>query len=126
MTDPAEVAASYLASFATGDPERIAAWVDEDFVNHHTSALGSSCQGRTAYRERLPGFLSEFNGLTFQLLDTITEQNRVAVSYLMRANHHGSPIEIEGAFHLTVSGGLIIQRTDYFDSLTFLQQTGQQ
>ncbi len=37
--EPLEVVASYLASFATADPDAIVAHVSEDFENIHTSAL---------------------------------------------------------------------------------------
>lgn len=97
----------------------------QDFENIHRSALGESCAGRDAYRERLPGFLSAFEGLDYQLIDTVTEGDRVIVSYVMRAIHAGHPIEIPGVFDIVIVDGLIRRRIDYFDSLTFLQQTGQ-
>ena len=43
----------------------------------------------------------------------------------MRARVDGTPIEIGGVMRLTVTDGLIERRVDYFDSLTFLRQTGQ-
>jgi hypothetical protein len=54
--DPTIVARAYLHSFATGDPDEVAAHVTDDFVNEHTAALSSSCNGKTEYRRRY-GFL---------------------------------------------------------------------
>ena len=114
-----------MASFAGGDPDAIAAHVHQDLENIHRSALGESCVGRDAYRERLPGFLSAFKELDYQVIDTVTEGDRVVVSSLRRAVHNGHPIEIPGMFDIVIVDGLIRRRLDYFDSLTFLRQTGQ-
>ena len=119
------VAASYLASFATGDPEVVAAHVGDGFVNQHTSALGSPSQGKTAYLERLADFLATFSGLTYEAVDIVVEGDRAAAAYVMRAEVDGTPIEIQGVMRLTITDGLIERRVDYFDSLTFLRQTGQ-
>jgi len=119
------VAASYLASFATGDPETVAAHVGDGFVNEHTSALGSPSRGKAAYRERLADFLATFSGLAYEAADIVVEGDRAVAAYVMRAEVDGAPIEIQGVMRLTISGGLIERRVDYFDSLTFLRQTGQ-
>ncbi|MXZ54511.1 MAG: ester cyclase [Acidimicrobiaceae bacterium] len=119
------VAASYLASFASGDPEAVAAHVSDDFSNVHTSALGSPSQGKATYLERLADFLATFSGLTYQAVDIVVEGDRAAAAYVMRAEVDGTPIEIGGVMRLTIRDGLIERRVDYFDSLTFLRQTGQ-
>jgi ketosteroid isomerase-like protein len=99
--------------------------VSEDFSNVHTSALGDPCQGRDAYLERLPGFLARFEGISYEPEDIIVEGHRVAAAYVMRARYEGMPIQIRGMVRLIVRDGLITHRIDYFDSLTFLRQTGQ-
>ena len=124
-TDPRAVAASYLASFASGDPETVAAHVSDGFSNVHTSALGLPSQGRAEYRARLADFLEAFAGLTYEAEEILVEGDRVAAAYVMRARADGKPFEIRGVMRLTVRDGLIERRTDYFDSLSFLQQTGQ-
>ena len=119
------MAASYLASFASGDPAEVAAHVSEDFSNVHTSALGAPSQGRTEYLSRLSEFLTTFSGLAYETEEIIAQGDRAAAAYVMRARVDGTPIEIRGVMRLEVRDGLIERRTDYFDSLTFLQQTGQ-
>ena len=119
------MAASYLASFASGDPAAVAAHVSDDFSNVHTSALGAPSQGRAEYRRRLAEFLTTFAGLTYEIEEVVAEDHRVAAAYIMRASVDGAPIEIRGVMRFIVSDGLIKRRIDYFDSLTFLHQTGQ-
>jgi ketosteroid isomerase-like protein len=122
--DPAVVARRYLAAFATADPAQIAGYVTEDFVNEHTSALGGGCVGRAAYLERLPGFLASMAGVRYDVEDVIADGERVAAAYTMHATNDGHPITIRGVMWMHVRDGLVAKRTDYWDSLTFLRQTG--
>jgi len=124
--DARGVALGYVAAFSAGDPDAIAAWVTEDFFNEHASALGSSSLGRDEYRTRLPGFLAQFAGLRYDVEDVVAEGDQVVVAYTMRATWKGEhDITIRGVFRFRVADGLIAHRTDYWDSLDFLRQTGQ-
>ncbi|MFL3012328.1 MAG: ester cyclase [Acidimicrobiales bacterium] len=122
--DPIEVATSYLESFAKRDPDLIASHVSENFKNIHTSALGDPCEGRSSYRNRLPVFLEKFKDLTYECEEMIAHDEKVFVSYLMKADVDGSKISIHGVFNLRIINGFIESRIDYFDSLTFLKQIG--
>jgi len=122
--NPIEVATSYLESFAKRDPDLIASHVSEDFKNIHTSALGDPCEGRSSYRDRLPGFLEKFKDLTYECEEMIAHDEKVFVSYLMKADVDGSKISSRGVFNLKIINGFIESRIDYFDSLTFLKQIG--
>ena len=99
--------------------------MSDDFVNLHTSTLGSPSQGKATYLERLADFLATFAGLNYETTDIVVEGDRAVAAYVMRARVDGTPIEIHGVMRLTITGGLIERRVDYFDSLTFLRQTGQ-
>ena len=99
--------------------------MSDDFSNVHTSALGDPCEGKARYLERLPAFLAKFAGLSYEAEEILVDRDRVAAAYVMRAAYDGTPIEIRGVFRFTIKDGLITHRTDYFDSLTFLRQTGQ-
>lgn len=116
--------AQYLSALSSGDVDAVLALVTDGFVNEHTSELGSSVTGRSAYKERLPGFLSQFAALQYEVIDTIVEGNRVAIRYRMTANCTGHPIDIPGVMLFEVENGLVARRTDVWDSLTFLRQTG--
>ena len=122
---PLAIVSSYLESFAGADPDAIASHVCEDFENVHKSALGDSCFGRASYRGRLPDFLSDFAGVSYELTEATVDGDHVAAAYVMRATYQGSAIEIHGMFNFVVEGGCIRRRVDHFDSLTFLQQIGQ-
>jgi steroid delta-isomerase-like uncharacterized protein len=121
---PADIARSYLASFAGGDPEAIAAHVAEGFVNDHASALGSRSEGRDEYRRRLPGFLARFPGIRYDVQQVVADGSAVAAAYVMTATSDGHPVEVRGLMLFDIADGLINGRTDYWDSLGFLRQTG--
>ena len=127
MTDvasnPSVVARAYLAAFDERDPETIAGFVSDGFVNEHTAALGRGCVGRASYLERLPGFLSDMQDLHYEIERMVVEGADVAVFYTMSGRFRGDrPFEIRGMQRLRVEDGLIAERTDYWDSAAFLVQ----
>ena len=124
MSTPADICRRYLESFATGDPDVVASFVSNDFVNEHTSALGSGCQGKDEYRRRLPGFIASMPGLSYEVESQIAEGDQVANAYTLRARVNERDIAVRGMMRITGRDGLITDRTDYWDSKSFLQQAG--
>jgi ketosteroid isomerase-like protein len=122
--DPAAVAREYLQSFATGDPDLVAARVTDDFVNEHTAALASGCTGKIEYRRRLPDFLASFSGLRYEIEDLVAEGDRVMAAYTMRATYEDHAIAVRGVMRFSIRDGLVAHRVDYYDALGFLQQIG--
>jgi steroid delta-isomerase-like uncharacterized protein len=120
----AAVARSYLDSFASADPDTVAAHVTDDFVNEHTAALSSGCEGKDEYRQRLPGFLASFAGLRYDIEDLVAEDDRAAAAYTMRANYDGHDIVVRGVMRIVVRDGLVAHRTDYYDARGVLKQIG--
>lgn len=118
--------ARYFEALNGHDPDAVAACVTDDFVNEHTSALGSSSAGRDVYHDRLPGFLAQFEQLHYEVVDSLTEADRCAIRYRLTAVYDGHPIDISGVMLFTVRDGLVAHRTDFWDSLTFMRQTGVQ
>lgn len=117
------VARAYLRAFATGDPQQIAAHVADDFVNEHTAALGSGCAGKSAYLERLPGFLADMADLEYRIESVVVEGDVAVAFYTMTASWQGDhPISVRGVQRLVVEKGKITHRTDYWDSANFLTQ----
>ena len=114
----------YLTALSSGDVDAVIALVTDDFHNEHTSTLGSSSHGRDTYRQRLPGFLEQFAALQYEVVGIIAEHDRVAAQYRLTANFDGHPLDIPGVMLFEVRDGLIARRTDVWDSLTFLRQTG--
>jgi ketosteroid isomerase-like protein len=127
MTSATDVVRGYLSAFAAGNPETIAAFVSEDFVNEHLSELGSGCRGRVEYLRRLPGFLETFLDRRYEIEDVVEDDSGEAVvtRYRFTATFEGIEIDIPGAMWFEVRNGLLLRRTDLWDSLTFLRQTGQ-
>jgi predicted ester cyclase len=123
-TDPTEVVRSYLSSFASGDADLVAAHVAGGFINEHTSALGSSCEGRDEYRSRLPGFMASLPGLRYEVEETVSDGDRVVAAYVLSAEVNERPIRIRGVMRCWVLDGLIERRVDYWDSKSFLDQVG--
>jgi steroid delta-isomerase-like uncharacterized protein len=122
--DARTTALRYLAALSDADVDGAVALVTEDFANEHTSALGSGLTGRAAYAERLPGFLAQFGDLHYEVVDSIAEGDRVAVRYRMTATVDGHDIDLPGVMLFDVRDGLVARRTDVWDSLSFLRQTG--
>lgn len=132
MTSPSPAAATclgYLAAFAAGAPDEIAAHVSDDFVNEHTAALGTGCVGKETYRDRLPGFLASMPELRYEVEEVIEDpgteaDGRVWVAYTLHAAIDDRPIAVRGVMRFTVAGGLITRRVDHWDSLVFQRQAG--
>jgi steroid delta-isomerase-like uncharacterized protein len=123
---PVGVVRAYLDSFASRDPDVIAAFVSEGFWNEHTSRLGASSHGREEYRHRLPAFLAEFSDVRYEVEEIVAADERVVVAYTMHARwRETTPIAIRGVFRFRVEDGLIAHRADYWDSSEFLRQTGE-
>jgi steroid delta-isomerase-like uncharacterized protein len=115
----------YLAALNAGDADEVAACVTEDFHNEHTSATARSLTGRTAYRERLGGFLAEFENLHYDVEELLVDDDRAAVGYVMTFRIGGKPVRVRGMFWFRVEEGLIAHRRDYWDGTTVKQQLEQ-
>lgn len=126
---PKEVVIAYVAALNDHDPEGVCAWVSGDFFNEHTSARGRSVTGRSAYRDRLPGFFGAFPGLRYDIEGVVADGGQVAVAYHMSAQYSlppapPRPFALKGVFWFEVRDDLITHRVDYHDGLTFEQQVG--
>ncbi len=144
---PLEVALSYLTALGADDPDAVAAHVSGDFRNEHQSELGSGCDGRDAYRERLPGFMAMFPNRQYTVIETApvastfnagdsgdagdsdalndAGEHVVAVRYRFGADVSGYRIDIPGVMWFGVRDQLVTRRVDTWDSLTFFRQTEQ-
>lgn len=123
-----DIVLAYLDAINAGDSERASDLVAADFFNEHTSSLGSSVHGREAYRERLPRFLRQFQGLHYHVEDLIVSGDRAAVAYTMTCSWLGDggvirPVNLRGVFRLRVNDGHIAHRVDYWDGAEFQRQT---
>lgn len=114
---------SYLESFSSANPDEIVAHVTDDFDNRQVAEIGAGCEGKAVYHERLTSFLADFRRLRYVVDTVIAEGDQVAVTYKMSCVYANKPVAIPGAMVLTLREGLIAVRTDYWDGLSFLNQT---
>jgi predicted ester cyclase len=119
-----DVCLAYLAAFATADADQVVRMVTDDFVNEHTAALGSGCQGKLEYARRVPGFLASMPGLRYEVEDVIADGDRVAVAYTLHTDVNDRHVAVRGVMRFRVEGERVAHRTDYWDSLVFQQQAG--
>ncbi|HEX2785619.1 MAG TPA: nuclear transport factor 2 family protein [Ilumatobacteraceae bacterium] len=120
----ADVCRGYLEAFSTGQPDNVAAFVTDDFINEHTAALGGGCVGIDEYRKRLPGFLASMPGLRYDIEDVVAEGDHVFAAYTLRTTVNDKPIAVRGVMRFVVRDGRIAHRIDYWDSLVFQRQAG--
>ncbi|MEM8934817.1 MAG: nuclear transport factor 2 family protein [Pseudomonadota bacterium] len=113
---------SYLSSFASGDPANVAAHVSDDFVNEHLGALAQGCVSKAVYAERLKGFLAGFEGLSYEILSVVADDEKGAARYIMRFRQKEREIEVRGVMWFEFAGDLISKRIDCWDGLKYLQQ----
>ena len=121
---PAEVCLGYLAAFATGDADQVVGFVSDGFVNEHTAALGSGCEGKDVYAGRVPGFLASMPGLRYEVEDLVADGDKVVVAYTLHAHVNERDVAVRGVMRFEVRSGLIDRRVDYWDSLVFQRQAG--
>jgi ketosteroid isomerase-like protein len=124
VQSPADVCRGYLEAFSTGQPDNVAAFVTDDFINEHTAALGSGCVGIDEYRKRLPGFLASMPGLRYDIEDIVADGDHVFAAYTLRTTANDKPIAVRGVMRFLVRDGRIAHRIDYWDSLVFQRQAG--
>jgi steroid delta-isomerase-like uncharacterized protein len=121
-----DVVERYLAALNRHDVDAAVDCVAVDFVNEHTSALGTTVRGRDAYRARLPEFLARFDDLRYEVEDFIVDSDRVAVPYIMtctvRDDAGAHPVRLRGMFRFRVERGVIAHRVDYWDGTEFERQ----
>lgn len=123
----AKAVLAYVEALNSGDPDRIAACVTDDFHNEHVAALGQSLRGRRAYQERLPAFLARFSELRYEVEDLLVDGDRAAAAYRMSCRWLDDgggvhPVTIQGLFRFRVADGAVAHRVDYWDSAEFQRQ----
>ena len=87
-------------------------------------ALNATARKRVTDNPMIAGFLAQFAALQYEVIELFAEGDRVAARYRLTANFDGHPLDIPGVMLFELRDGLIARRTDVWDSLTFLRQTG--
>ena len=118
------ISVSFLNSFSTGDPIHVASHVTDDFENNQMGVLAEKIKGKDVYIERLGSFLKKFRELRYSASNIIAEADKVAIAYDMSCLVDGHNISMQGVMMISISNGLIRERCDYWDGLSYLRQTG--
>lgn len=113
---------SYLAAFATADPEAVLEHVHTTFQNTHLGILGQGCVGKEVYRSRLAGFLSQFLNIEYRPLAVIADAQSGSARYEFSFQQNGMDYCISGIMWFEFADGLIAHRIDCWDGLNFVKQ----
>ena len=113
----------YLSAFSTAEPQGVAQHVSDDFMNLHLTALTDGCIGKETYVSRLREFLSEYENIDYEVRRVVCDGNNGAVQYVMNFDQAGVSYAIQGIMWFEFRNGLISQRTDCWDGITYLRQS---
>lgn len=63
--------------------------------------------------------------MAYDVEEVVADGERVVAAYRISGTSDGIPFALRGTMWFVVRDGRIARRTDYWDSLGFLRQTGQ-
>lgn len=110
--------------------ELVDEYVADDFVGHE-SGLPEPVRGRDGLKELLETYRSGFSDLSSEVVESCTEDDTVAVRWIMRGTHEGDvmgieptgkQIEVEGMQFNRVEDGKIVESHINYDALGMLRQ----
>lgn len=113
-----------------GNVEAIDTLIAEDFTHH---APIDTPDGRDGYKEFIRQFKAAFPDSTSETLDTIVEDDKIAVRYVNRGTHQGEfagvpatgrEVEIEGISIYRIADGRIAEEWAQPDMLGLMDQLG--
>jgi steroid delta-isomerase-like uncharacterized protein len=129
---PAEVAESALASFASRDPDQVAANAHPDAVEHFLPI--GAFEGRAAVREFWREVFAAFPDFEIELTRIVADDRNAAVYWTARGTFTGSPfqgieptggrVELVGTDAMEIEDGLIVRNTIYWDGAAFARDIG--
>jgi steroid delta-isomerase-like uncharacterized protein len=129
---PAQVAEAALASFATRDPDLVAANAHPDAVDD-VVAIGEF-RGRAAIREFYEEMFEAFPDFEIRPERIIADDAGAAVRWIATGTFDGKPfqgiqptgrrIELPGVDYMEISDGLIRRNTIFYDGASFARDIG--
>jgi steroid delta-isomerase-like uncharacterized protein len=126
--EPTRTARRFYELLSSGDLDGVGALVADDYQGH--GLIGSSKAGA---RDDLASMLDAFPDLGFEIRETVTEGDRVAVHTIMRGTHRGTfagvpgsgnRIEVAGTDIFRIAEGQITEGWTLCDSGTLFMQIG--
>jgi predicted ester cyclase len=120
--DPTTQAREAIEIVCSGNVERIPDYYSPDFVDHVNDAVHLGHEGLFESYDLFRGIFDEFR---FTVEEQVTEGNRVASRWLLRATVRGRQIELRG---LTLSrvgdSGHVVEDWGFSDTFSLLRELG--
>ena len=113
----------FADGWSSGNPAQFASLFTED-CRYEDIPLGVTARGRTEIETHLRNWLASSSDIRMEVLDQVTDGNRVAVEWSYTGTHDGPfeglestgrSFEFRGASVFTVSGTKISACADYWD-----------
>jgi steroid delta-isomerase-like uncharacterized protein len=125
--DTKRAAAAIMDAFNTKDLAALEKLIADDYVDH------AGASSKSGYLEAIKGFFTAFPDLKATVDDTIVEGDKAVVRFTFEGTHKGDLLGIAATGkHVRWSGigilrfakGRLVERWNYSDVLTLLQQLG--
>jgi steroid delta-isomerase-like uncharacterized protein len=126
-----ELVRRFFDAVASGDESRLDDIVAIDAVDH--TPFPNQAAGREGVKQIFRSLRSAFPDFQQEILELISEGDRVAVRSMLRGTHQGEfmgvpatgrPVEIESIDILTVRGGRFVEHWGLFDQMALMSQLG--
>jgi steroid delta-isomerase-like uncharacterized protein len=126
-----ELVHRFFDAVASGDEGRLDDIVAVDAVDH--TPFPNQAPGREGVKQIFRSLRSAFPDFEREVLELISEGDRVAVRSMFRGTHRGEfmgiaatgrPIEVESIDILTVKGGRLVEHWGLFDQMALMSQLG--
>jgi predicted ester cyclase len=106
---------------AKGDMTLAPTCYAEDFADYFAS---SEYHGLEGVRQSTELYRELFDGLRFEVVDQVTEGNRVASRWVLTGANRGRPVRLWGITLSRLRDGRIVEDWTGFDSLELVRQLG--
>lgn len=124
------VAENAIEAIIRSDIDELYQFVSEDVVR---SDPLTTIQGLDAYRDHIRSFVSTYSDLEAEVEAMVAEDDMVVVHFTFRGTHGGEfagleptgkDIDLPTVVLFRLEGGKIVEETEFWDNLYFIQQLG--
>ena len=130
--EPKDVVRRFIEEYQTGgDPTALAGYLDPNVIDH--SRPPGVAPGAEGVRQQFDAFRAAFSGFRAEILDMLSEDDKVVTRKVFHATHDGPfqgiaptgrSVEIDVIDIVRVHGGRIVEHWNCVDRLGLLAQLG--